>query len=538
MILNSRIYTFISEEGLRKGISGKPLAQKSTTGCISNCSTSGISNVDSQSSTQPLSKNCHNHNLSHLQLSKSRELESVPVSNKSNVMSVECLNLNRLLFVNCLSAIKSNVMSVKCLNLSQLSFENSLSAVNSSVVSVKRLNFKQISFANILSNVKSSVVPVKSPNLNQLFFANSLSAVKSNVISVKRLNLSQLSFEKGLSAVNSSVVSVKRLNFKQISFANILSDVKSSVISVKCLNLNHLFFANCVYAVKSSLISVKRLNFNQLNFANSLYAVKSKVISVKRVNLSQLNFVNSLSSVKSNVNSKHYHVPRHGIFQINHFICHDSVNRSNKSSRETSDPLMAGGNPLREPVSTNLNIVKSVIFSINSCHEFDKSLFRNEHQPQVSRPVKILISYILLNLYYVYVHSSHSRMSRNRSQNKIFNRTLNSLSQQQSSPKPQISFISTTSVIFGQGMSCRRWFHRKFIVKRRFLIKEDITAPTQWSLSCVIELHAGADRQIRTVIVKTSTSQFSIFNFIVKLVLLPSEERDLSSFSRRGGRKC
>ena len=167
LILSSHIYTFIF--GLRKGVSGEPLAQKSTIGCISNCSTSGISNVDSQSSTHYLSKNCHIYNLSYRQLSKSQELESVLVPNKSNVMSVECLNLNVLLFVNCLSAIKSNVMSVKYLNLSQLSFEKSLSAVKSIVIPVKGLNLNQLLLAIRLSAVKSSVMSVKRLNLNQLF---------------------------------------------------------------------------------------------------------------------------------------------------------------------------------------------------------------------------------------------------------------------------------------------------------------------------------------------------------------------------------
>ena len=403
MILSSRIYTSILEKGLRKGIFSKPLAQNSTTGWTFYCFMSEIYNVHSQSSTQHLSKNCHIYNLSYFRLSKSQELESVPVPNKSKVVSVKSPNLSQLLFVNCLSAIKSNVMSVKYLNLSQLSFQKSLSAI------------------------KSIVTPVKGLNLNQLLLAIRL------------------------------------------------------------------------FAVKPSVMSVKRLNLIQLFYVNSLFAVKSNVISVKRVYLSQLNFVNSLFSAKSNLKSKHYHVPRHGISYVNDLLCQDFVNISSKFSRETAGPLMAGGNPLREPISINFNIVKSNIFSINSCHEFYNSLFCNEHKPQVSRPVKILIYYILLNLYYVYVHSSHSRMSRNRSQIKTFNRTLNSQSQHQSSPKPLLSLISTTSVIFGQGTSRRRWFHRKFIAKRRFLIKEDIKAPTQWSLSCVIELHAGADCQIRTV---------------------------------------
>ena len=59
------------------------------------------------------------------------------------------------------------------------------------------------------------------------------------------------------------------------------------------------------------------------------------------------------------------------------------------------------------------------------------------------------------------------------------------------------------------------------------LIKNDNTAPTQWPLTRVIELHSGADGLIRTVTVKTSTSQF--LRPIVKLILLPSEE---SNFRR------
>ena len=75
MILSSHIYTFILEKGLKKGVSGEPLTQKSTISWILICFTSETCNVRSQSSTCHLSKNCHIFNLSYRQLSKSQELE-------------------------------------------------------------------------------------------------------------------------------------------------------------------------------------------------------------------------------------------------------------------------------------------------------------------------------------------------------------------------------------------------------------------------------------------------------------------------------
>ena len=153
---------------------------------------------------------------------------------------------------------------------------------------------------------------------------------------------------------------------------------KSSVISVKRLNLNQLFFVNILSAVKSSVISVKRLNLNKLFFENSPSAVKSNAMSAKRVDLNQINFVNILSSVKSNFKSKPYYAPRHGIFQIDHLLCHDSVNRSSKSSRKTYDTLMVGSNPLRDPILTYFNVFKCIGSSLNSCHEHDRSYSRSE----------------------------------------------------------------------------------------------------------------------------------------------------------------
>ena len=151
--------------------------------------------------------------------------------------------------------------------------------------------------------------------------------------------------------------------------------------------------------------------------------------------------------------------------------------------------------------------------------------------------MKILIICIAVNLYNAYVHSSRSRKSSNRSQIEVFKITLNSRSQHQSSPKRQHSFRWTTSITFGQCMSWRSWSHRKLIVKRQFLVKINNAAPMVF-ITCHRTASWCKRSNFNCHSINLYLSIFLIFNFIVKLVFLPSEENDFSSFSRRGGRKC